>query len=353
MSSETFEKMLNISEKILEKGDYSGVNFRLSGGEPFMVWENYAGLVTRYKEKHKGRMGFGILSNLTVLKDEMIEWLKKNQIGIQVSLDDLENSKPLNNGKSSSSVVLENIERLKKAEVGFSMNTVLDYGKTKDLVDLVDYVCRQPRSEWGLSASFTLNDDTYIEEIITTLKLGIVRLRQNGFDIRNRLRFYNEVLNRPGRTCTAGVSTCAVGVNLEVWPCQSMIDGKPLGYYDENLKKLLAESKDNEYFRNRTLLPQCTDCGILNWCRGGCRVIHLNDKKAVDITCKIKREVINFILRETQNDNYRDSHNCGYNHYHSMDNKTDNSFEKIINNYIERISESSVEPKFVETPPLD
>jgi radical SAM protein with 4Fe4S-binding SPASM domain len=349
MLPETFEKMLNITEKILEKGDYDGANLRLSGGEPLMVWENYADLVTKCKEKYKGKIGFGILSNLTVLTDSMIEWLNKNQIGIQVSLDDLENSKPLNNGESSSTVVLKNIERLKDAKVRFSMNTVLDYNKTKDLVGLVDYICRQPISDYGLSASFTLNDDTYVNEIITTLKLGIVRLRQNGFDIRNRLRFYNEVINYPGRTCHAGVSLFAVGTNLEVWPCQSMIDKKPLGYYDENLKDLLATSEDNKYFRSRTLLPQCTDCTVLNWCRGGCRAVHLNDKKSVDITCKIKQEVINFILKETQNYNYK---NNSHDH-HLNDDSFEKGFEKIINDYAERISKSSIELEFVETPPLD
>jgi uncharacterized protein len=346
MSSETFEKMLYITEKMLEKGDYDGAVFRLSGGEPLLVWKNYADIVTKYKEKYKGKMSFGILSNLTVLTDEMLEWLNKNKVGVQVSLDDLENSKPLNNGESSSRVVLKNIERLKEAKVDFSMNTVLDYNKTKDLTGLVDYVCQQPISNYGLSASFTLNDDIYIDEILTTLKLGIIRLKQNGFDIRNNLRFYNEVINYPGRTCHAGVSIFALGTNLEVWPCQSMIDKKPLGYFDENLKRLLATSKDNEYFRNRTLLPQCTDCNVLNWCRGGCRAIHLTDKKAVDITCKIKQEVMSFILRETQNYNPKSN---GCNHHVNFE----EGFKKIIDGYIEKMSKSGIEPKYVETPSLD
>jgi sulfatase maturation enzyme AslB (radical SAM superfamily) len=234
MPSETFEKMLFITGKILEKGDYDSATFRLSGGEPFLVWKNYADIVIKYKEKYKDKMTFGVLSNLTILTDEMIEWMNKNQIGVQVSLDDLKNSKPFNNGKSSSSVVLKNIERLKESKVRFSINTVFDYKKTESLTDLVDYICRQPISEWGLSAPFTINDDTFIDEIITTLKLEIVRLRQNGFNIRNNLRFYNEIVNYPGRTCHAGVSIFALGTNLEVWPCQSMIDKRPLGYFDEN-----------------------------------------------------------------------------------------------------------------------
>jgi sulfatase maturation enzyme AslB (radical SAM superfamily) len=111
----------------------------------------------------------------------MIEWMLKNKLGVQVSLDDLENSKPLNNGESSSPIVLKNIERLKKAKVPFTINTVFDYSKTRSLKRLVDYICRQHVSQWGLSASFTINDDTYIDEIIDQVKLVVLRLEENRF----------------------------------------------------------------------------------------------------------------------------------------------------------------------------
>jgi radical SAM protein with 4Fe4S-binding SPASM domain len=337
--------MLVITEKLFEKGDYDNATFRLSGGEPFLVWKNYADLVSKYKEKHKGKMGFGILSNLTILTDDMIGWMLKNNIGVQVSLDDLEISKPLNNGESSSPVVLKNIERLREAKVRFSVNTVFNYENTKTLKPLVDYISSISPSQWGFSASFTINNDTHIEEIIDTIKLGILRLRDNGFDIRNKLRFYNEVINAPGQTCHAGKSIFALGTNLEVWACQSMIDKKPLGYFDENIKELLETSEDNKYFRNRTLLPQCTDCSVLNWCRGGCRAVHLTDMKAVEITCKIKQEIINFIIKETQGYNKK-SNNCGCN------NHSHNELDKIISDYVKGKIKTD-EIKFVETPPLD
>jgi radical SAM protein with 4Fe4S-binding SPASM domain len=346
MSSETFEKMLIITEKLFEKGDYDNAIFRLSGGEPFMVWKNYADLVTKYKEKHNNKISFGILTNLTILTDEIIEWMLKNKLSCQVSLDDLENSKPLNNGESSSPIVLKNVERLKAAKIPFSINTVFDYSKTKSIKKLIDYVCQQPISQYGLSASFTINDNTYIDEIIDQIKLAILRLKENNFDIINKFRFYNEIVNQPGRTCHAGVGIFALGTNLEVWSCQSMIDKKPLGYFDENLKELLATSEENKYFYNRTLLPQCTDCNILNWCRGGCRAVHLTDMKAVELTCKIKQEIINFILRETQNNNYRQSHQHNCNHH--SNNNSNNDLDNIIKDYVKNLKEE--ETKLIKTP---
>jgi radical SAM protein with 4Fe4S-binding SPASM domain len=337
------KKMLFITEKLFEKGDYDNATFRLSGGEPFLVWKNYADLVSKYKEKYNNKIGFGLLSNLTILTDDMIEWMLKNKLGVQVSLDDLENSKPLNNGESSSRIVLKNIERLKEAKVLFSINTVFDYSKTKSLKKLMDYVCQHPISQYGFSASFTINNDTYIDEIIDQIKLAILRLKENKYDIRNKFRFYNEIINMPGHTCHAGKNIFALGTNLEVWPCQSMIDKKPLGYFDENIKTLFETSEDNTYFRNRTLLSQCTDCSVLNWCRGGCRAVHLTDMKAVELTCKIKQEILNFILRETKN--YNQNNNCQCNH--STEN---NDLDKYINDYIKNLPKEEI--KLVDTPPL-
>ena len=103
MSNDTFEKMLITSEKLIETGAYNKVSFRLSGGEPLLVYENYKDSVSKYYEKHKNNFTFGILSNLKVLTDDMVEWIIKNKIGIQVSLDDLYISKPFMNGQSSAS----------------------------------------------------------------------------------------------------------------------------------------------------------------------------------------------------------------------------------------------------------
>jgi radical SAM protein with 4Fe4S-binding SPASM domain len=351
MSSETFEKMLYVADSLIKKGEYSFIGFRLSGGEPLLVWENYADLITDCRRKSKP-FGFGILSNLTKLTDDMVDWLKETKIGIQVSLDDMVDSKPFSNGESSSAAVLENIEKLRNAKVGFSINTVFDYTKTKSLYELVDYICSLGQIHWGLAPSLTLNDEVHIEEIVDVLKLGILRLRDNGFDVLNFLRVYNEVINKPGHSCSAGVGLVTLGTNLEVWPCQSLINTPPLGYFDEDIKTLLATSEANKYFYNRTLLPQCTDCDVLNWCRGGCRAVHLTDKKAVDVTCRIKQKIIPFILKEMYNNNrngYRNysTSNCGECHNHQLDGGLDD----IIKEYI--LEHDKTGPMFVETPSLE
>jgi sulfatase maturation enzyme AslB (radical SAM superfamily) len=58
--------------------------------------------------------------------DETAAGMKQNDIGMQVSLDDWYNSKPLNNGKSSSDIVLKNIIKAQANNIQFSLNTALN-----------------------------------------------------------------------------------------------------------------------------------------------------------------------------------------------------------------------------------
>jgi radical SAM protein with 4Fe4S-binding SPASM domain len=129
----------------------------------------------------------------------------------------------------------------------------------------------------------------------------------------------------------AGTDTMfAIGTNLEIWPCQSLINKPFLGYYDENVKALLEKSEDNRRYYNREILPECPRCPILNWCRGGCRATYDNPAVA-KITCRTKKEVMDFIFTEIKD-------------YHPKS----NSLNDIMNNFIK----NNTSLQFVETPPL-
>jgi radical SAM protein with 4Fe4S-binding SPASM domain len=273
----------------------------------------------------------------------MIEWMKENDIGMQVSLDDLDNSKPLKTGKSSSEIVLKNIIKAQSNNISFSINTVLDIEKTASLTPIVNYVSSFKNKQWGLSASFTMSDDRNIEKIINVLKEGIDTLRRNRFDIYNNLRFYNmiPIFTGSGR-CGAGIDTVAIGTDLEVWACQSQCDKKPLGFYNENIDRLLKESKENEYFYKKMVLPECADCSIFDNCRGGCRVTH-NDPQINKVTCHIRREIMTYILKTVPM--FTNYQKCEH------DKEAMEGVYSLIDGYVSCLDEK--DKKFVETPSLE
>jgi radical SAM protein with 4Fe4S-binding SPASM domain len=217
--------------------------------------------------------------------------MELNNIGVQVSLDDLENGKPLINGKSSSKKVLANIQKLQTRNIRASVNTVLDIEKTKDLTRMANFISSFNNIDWGLNASYTEKDSSKISEVIKIFDDCIFQLVKRGFDIYNKLRFYNTTIG-PGRGgCSAGVNSFAIGTNLEVWSCQSLCDREKIGYFDEDIKQTLMAAGGNAYFRERRMRAECSDCSILGLCRGGCRATHESDE-INDTVCEIRRNII-------------------------------------------------------------
>ena len=348
MTSDTFRKMCKITENLINNGTYDQAHFRLSGGEPFLVFDNYKDIVVEYQNKYPGKITFGVLTNLTHFTDEIADWMEENRIGMQISLDDLVNGKPLKNELllSSSELVLKNIQKAQSRNIGFSFNTVLDIDKTKDLTRLANYVSSFKNIEWGLNASYNENDPNKINEVIKIFDDCILQLVKRGFDIQNRLRFYNTTVGQGRGGCSAGINSFAIGTNLEVWPCQSLCDKFALGYFNENIKELLMKHPRNEYFRERRMRPECSDCSILGFCRGGCRATH-HDDKVNDVVCQIRRNIIEKLVsgyyyqnqcnhqnRQYQCNNKIDE--CLYEddkHHFNELNMTNNELEKIKDAY--------------------
>jgi hypothetical protein len=74
--------------------------------------------------------------------------------------------------------------------------------------------------------------------------------------------------------------------------------------------------------------------------------MHVKNTKALYIACKIKQEIILFILKETEHYQYH-QHNNGNCNY-----QQNGGLDKIIADYIANIPKTGLKPMFVETPPL-
>jgi uncharacterized protein len=207
---------------------------RLSGGEPFLAFQNYKDIVLEFQKKSEGKIKFGVLTNLTILTDEIIEWLQKTNIGVQVSLDDLENQKPFHDGTSSASVVLKNIEKLREARISHSPNCVIDLDRATDVTKIADYINEHGNNiSLGLNVPYELDDEERIDGYIEVFMKTIAKLKENNYDIVQKLRLCNTSFDGTP-TCGAGAHLFAIGTNLEVWSCQSLIDKAPLGYFSDS-----------------------------------------------------------------------------------------------------------------------
>jgi radical SAM protein with 4Fe4S-binding SPASM domain len=338
MSKETFERMMKATVELLDKGTYDQAHFRLSGGEPFQTFDCYKGIVTEYRKKYPKQMTFGVLTNFVRFDDEIADWMELNNMGMQISLDDLVDGKPLVSGASSSPRVLENIQKVQARNIPFSINTVLDVNKTKSLVPMANFVSSFRNMQWGLNASYTEKDDDKIEDVIKIFDECISHLVKRGCGVHNGLRFYNTVVGTGRGGCSAGVDSFAIGTELEVWSCQSWCDREPIGFFDENIVETLKKADGNSYFRDRRMMPACSDCSVLGYCRGGCRATH-EDATINEVVCRIRRDVIGKLASGYYTQNFQ---NAACSHDHGA------PIQKLLEDYASKNEDGET----VETPPF-
>lgn len=96
------------------------------GGEPLISFELLKKIV-KYSEKKDYKIRFSIVTNATLINEEMISFLKNNNVGIGISIDGPKsindsNRVFLNSNESVYKRVVANIDRLKKEKVEFGLS---------------------------------------------------------------------------------------------------------------------------------------------------------------------------------------------------------------------------------------
>ncbi len=93
----------------------------LYGGEPLVEWGNLQQVVldkTAEASKLNIKISFGIVTNMTLLTQEKLDWLIEHRVSISPSIDGCQAAqdfeRKFKDGTGSSSVVYENAKRLLK-----------------------------------------------------------------------------------------------------------------------------------------------------------------------------------------------------------------------------------------------
>ncbi len=122
-----------------------GITLEFQGGEPLLNYSIIKFIVdyaNKLNEEKKKKINFRLVTNLTLMDEEKLEWFVNNDIGLHTSLDGPKevhnkNRKYLS-GKGSYDIVVDWIKKLKEKNIHIScMPTVTKYSLShwKDLID--------------------------------------------------------------------------------------------------------------------------------------------------------------------------------------------------------------------------
>lgn len=318
------------------------LSFEFQGGEPLANFSVIKHIVeyTELKKKSK-TITYNIVTNLTLITQEIIDFIKKYNVGISTSIDGNELVHNMNrcyrNGKGSYSDVKQSIGQLKLNDIKFgaiqttTSNSLPFY---KEIVD--EYI------SMGLKSIF----------IRPLTPLGCANKDWNivGYSAEEFIEFYNKAfdyilqLNMNGTEISEGHATIFLSKILHGYPVNYMELRSPCGagigqiayYYDGNIYtcdegRMLAEMGDDSFKLGNVYdntydelincnnckaacissvlesLPTCHDCVYSPYC-GTCPVTNLALNKNIfnrepnSYRCKIYRGILDRIFSALQNE---------------------------------------------------
>ena len=198
-------------------------HWRISGGEPFMVFDTWREFPLYMKKVLGGNFNAGIISNFTLLNDEIVRYLVENNIGCGVSLDGTIHSKVDINGNSTSKKVMENLEWFLDEGGRCNILTVLTDTnvETGEILDLAKFVVKHDLPWQVNSDIFVMLGNDYIEQMYQDVIEAIEYLTKSGYNMK---KFSFQFL-RPCSSCTdgcqAGRRLLSIHTDGSIYPCQT------------------------------------------------------------------------------------------------------------------------------------
>lgn len=307
MTFETADAIVESLQK-LNLADSFVVEF--NGGESFINFGTMQRIVDRVeasalRERHS--VSYGVTTNLTLLNQEIIEFLRANKFSVSVSLDgvqeDHDRHRIFASGAGSHARVLHNLEILTTG--GVEVNTVSVISHPGQLTRAYQFLKKRriPYASFAIrrhSERMPLDKVDY-EEIATELVDAFIdsyrcfkaqRFAPKVMDavimIRNLIAPYDPQYMCLRTPCGAGTNMITYDTAGDVYACQDLIkesafkicaaaDGNPQALIDANdLVKRLRARKPGD---NRG----CEECDFQMFCQGGCySTSYFAAKKQVD-----------------------------------------------------------------------
>lgn len=293
MTNETYLRINELFLNMLNTKKVDFVVYRLAGGEPLLVFNKWKDHISAFLDKSNKNSFVSIITNLTILNKEMIEYFIKHNIGFGISLDGFNYSKPFLNGNSSAKIVMNNIDRLLAAGISnnIDISTVINKESFSSIEELAHWIGKR-NLNWGCYLDHFFCGEIATSKIIETMIRVVIILDGYNYDLYNKFKFNNIKLTNKYEGCTAGEKLITIDVSGNIFPCQTAIYGEKICtvFDDFELIENLKNQKQYKLGYNYMLPNDCKKCSIGDICGGGCK---LNNKEINrNYTCDIMKNVL-------------------------------------------------------------
>lgn len=257
------------------------------GGEPMLNWPAIKAIID-YCTENKMDVIYGVTTNLTILTDEMLDYIDNYNIHLLVSIDGTKEVHDKNRSNSFDKV-MENLQKLKDRDLLIYVEarmTILPedayqmFDSVKFLIDFgIDNVCPMPVTD----VSWTTEQlEYYALNFRAVVNCFIAYSNKEDYSRNISIKNVNDMLIN---VLSPEVSDemlcaifnnrwCAIDTNGDVYPCHQLPTSEPdikaknkIGniYTGVEEDMILKETKKVTYHKE-----ECDTCSAKGTCKGGC-----------------------------------------------------------------------------------
>lgn len=306
------EKLRDIGKFITTYCDeykIANISVQAWGGEPLLE-KNKIIALTKFITPQKTKVHYSIETNATLLTNDVIEELYKNHIGIGISIDGDRKCHDLQrtfvSGKGSYDTVKKNLlqaQRYYKNKIGtittITKQTAVHIEKIIEHL-VLDLHISNIKLNFVHASTYTHGQNQCLntQEIADTelrILYKIIELQERGYDVmkhnifiklKNLLfREYADICLSCG--CCGGKKMIVFDMDGNIYPCELTDDASfVIGsiYKKESLIEQIKMTidKDKAFFKMKKAV-ECEKCYWKFFCRGGCTVRALSEKRQMEV----------------------------------------------------------------------
>jgi uncharacterized protein len=298
MTKETFDKFLDTIDKVMKKYDCENYHVSFFGGEPLVNWNLLEYAIPKLS-KDRNLTSQTLITNGLLLTDNIMEFLKKYNVGVSLSFDGLWNefNRPLLNGESSLEQYKNKKEFFKKHNIK-GCKVMISPESLPTLIENFEFLI----NEMHLFPDFTIvRDDIWSESDISLYKDKIKMLADKFIEYMNKdiycttglFELYTiDTLNskKYGKRsfgCFAGINGSGYAPNGLYYPCARFSTNNEFPIYDANTNSFFENNLNT--LRNTDIVDPrtyyvCKSCSIYEYCNSGCTYsqLQIDDKNNVE-----------------------------------------------------------------------
>lgn len=266
---------------LLKKNKRRTLMVQFFGGEPLANWPLIKRILNHFKngKKYGVRIGYSIVTNGSLINEEIAQYFKKYNVPVIVSFDSPQQSdRPMKGGGKSLPAIMRGLACLKKYRNTLVFNAALTketfpYFNTKVVDFGLKFSCRE------IGVLLDLDPEFYYEykakNIVDKLWLVYKYAQKKNVIITGywhqtfqMLAAYERLKHRGFKTCSAMGCQLSIEPNGNIYACKG--SSKYFGKINA-LNKIFKSKNYADYaLRGVRLLPECVNCSIAGFCTGLC-----------------------------------------------------------------------------------